>query len=93
MLLSAELGKDDDNNNRISMTISTLLFPASYPKLHDFYSMAFFFLMLISIPSCIKNTVAIFAPSGKTFAMLVKGVHVKDSRYYSTSSNKYCLSS
>ena len=83
MLLSAELGKDDDdNNNRITMTIS-LLFPASYPKLHDFYSVAFFFLMLVSMPSCIKNTIAIFAPSGNTFAMLVKGIHVKDPSYYS----------
>jgi hypothetical protein len=84
MLLSAELGKDDDNNNnRITMTISLLLFPASYPKLRDFYSVAFFFLMLVSMPSCIKNTIAIFAPSGNTFAMLVKGIHVKDPSYYS----------
>ena len=83
MHLSAELGKDDDdNNNRITMTIS-LLYPASYPKLHDFYSVAFFFLMLVSMPSCIKNTIAIFAPSGNTFAMLVKGIHVKDPSYYS----------
>lgn len=84
MLLSAELGKDDNNNNnnRIPMTIS-LLFPVSYPKLRDFYSVAFFFLMLVSMPSCIKNTIAIFAPSGNTFAMLVKGIHVKDPSYYS----------
>jgi hypothetical protein len=83
MLLSAELGKDDDdNNNRITMTIS-LLYPASYPKLRDFYSVAFFFLMLVSMPSCIKNTIAIFAPSGNTFAMLVKGIHLKDPSYYS----------
>ena len=84
MLPSAELGKDDDdnNNNRITMTIS-ILYPASYPKLHDFYSVAFFFLMLVSMPSCIKNTIAIFAPSGNTFAMLVKGIHVKDPSYYS----------
>jgi hypothetical protein len=64
------------------MTIS-LLFPASYPKLCDFYSVAFFFLMLVSMPSCIKNTIAIFAPSGYTFAMLVKGIHVNNPSYYS----------
>ena len=85
MLLSAELGKD----NIIIILLVTdpvllllLLFPASYPKLRDFYSVAFLFLMLISMPFCIKNTIAIFAPSGNTFAMLVKGIHVKDPSYY-----------
>jgi hypothetical protein len=50
--------------------------------------------MLISMPSCIKNTVAIFAPSGNTFAMLVKGVHVDDPKVtIQNSRNKYYVSS
>lgn len=96
MLLSVELEKDNNNHNPnhnfLLLTNSTLLSPASYPKLHDFYSMAFFFLVLISMPSCIKNTITIFAPSGNTFAMFIKGVHVKDYSYYPKSRNKYYVS-
>jgi hypothetical protein len=87
MLLSAELGKDNIIIIILLVTdpvlLPLLLFPASYPKLRDFYSVAFFFLMLISMPFCIKNTIAIFAPGSNTFAMLIKGVHVKNYSYYS----------
>ena len=83
MLLSAGLGKDSDILNRSQVVISLslslsllLLFPASYPKLCDFHSMFFFFLMFTCMPSSIKNTIAIFAPSCNTFPMFVKGVHI-----------------
>lgn len=87
MLPSAELGK---GNHHIITTDYLKLFPAGYPKLCDFYSMAFFLLVLASMPLRIKNTIAILAPGSNTFAVLVKCIHVKDCIYYSTSSNKFC---
>lgn len=77
MLLSAGLGKDSDilNHSRVAISL-LLLFPARYPKLCDFHSVFFFFLMFTCMPSSIKNTIAIFAPSCNTFPMFVKGVHI-----------------
>ena len=74
MLLSVELGKGNHHNT----TDYLRLFPAGYPKLRDFYSMAFFLLVLASMPLCIKNTIAILAPGSNTFAMFVKCIHVRD---------------
>jgi hypothetical protein len=90
MLLSAGLGKDSDILNRSRVAISLfLLFPASYPKLCDFHSVFFFFLMFTCMPSSIKNTIAIFAPSCNTFPMFVKGVHILRTAFTNqTSRNK-----
>src|SRR5215213_959374 len=79
MLPSAELGKGNHHNT----TDYLKLFTAGYPKLRDFYSMAFFLLVLASMPLCIKNTIAILAPGSNTFAVFVKCIHVKDCIYYS----------
>ena len=76
MLLSAGLGKDSDIIIEVEQLYLLLLFPASYPKLCDFHSVFFFFLMFTCMPSSIKNTTAIFAPSCNTFPMFVKGVHI-----------------
>jgi hypothetical protein len=73
MLPSAELGKGNHHNT----TDYLKLFTAGYPKLCDFYSMAFFLLVLASMPLCIKNTIAILAPGSNTFAVFVKCIHVR----------------
>jgi hypothetical protein len=73
MLPSAELGKGNHHNT----TDYLKLFTAGYPKLCDFYSMAFFLLVFASVPLCIKNTIAILAPGSNTFAVFVKCIHVR----------------
>ena len=77
MLPSADLGKDNHHHHHKAADYLKL-FPAGYPKLSDFYSMAFFLLVLASMPLCIKNTIAVLAPGSNTFVVFIKCIHVKD---------------
>src|SRR5829696_7834143 len=83
MLPSAELGKGNHHNT----TDYLKLFTAGYPKLCDFYSMAFFLLVLASMPLCIKNSIAILAPGSNKYCPHIIIIIINSI----SANNNYCV--